>query len=293
MEQLPESILVIGAGATGTEFAYLFNRLGLQVTWIIDQYGILPNFDPIAGQTIGKILHGRGVNLLQGQMVERLTPGEDEVVALLASGQTVTAQQAFVGIGRRPDLSRLALENAGLAQDGSGLLAIDPYCRTSVQSVYAVGDVASGPMVANRAVAQAHIAGRHAAGKTVTAYHPETTVQAVFSQPAIAQVGLVAPQSSEVASVQIPYQASLKTSLMADPSPGDRQDETAFVRLVYHRADGRILGGLAVGDHAPDVLAPVALAIRLNASLADLASFGPAYPSLSELAVLAARQELA
>ena len=163
LNKLPQSMVVVGAGATGCESVYLFNQYGVDVTWIVDQFGILPQFNQDLGRALGIALVRRGVRVVQGQMVERLERDEG-VTAVLADGAHIAADMAFVAIGRRPDWDRLNLAAAALSIDSDGQIPTDEYGRTDNKRIYLVGDAAGGAMVANKAMAQSRIAGSHAAG---------------------------------------------------------------------------------------------------------------------------------
>ena len=280
LKALPGSIAVIGAGATGTEAVYLFNRLGLQVTWIVDQFGVLPDYPAAAGELIADILVKRGVMLVQGTLADHFEEEGDDIAVVLADGRRLAAALVFVAIGRTSDLGRLNLDAAGLSLAGRQFPEIDPFCQTRVPGIYAVGDAAGPTMVANRAMAMGRVAGLHAAGAAVAPYKPNTVVAAVYSEPQVAQVGVAAADDGSIQTVQLGFDAAMKAHLL-----GERE---GFVELAYDAAR-KVVGGTAVGPHAGDVLAPVALAIQVGASLDDLATIFAAHPTLSELAFAAAR----
>lgn len=278
LEALPADIVVIGAGPTGSEFVYLFNRLGVKVTWIVDQYGVLPAFAPLAGRFLAETLVKRGVNLVADQLAVRIEYQDDGVVVETSTGDCYRAAMAFVAIGRFPDLSRLSLDNASLPLEPRTAVPVDEFGRTKVKSIYAVGDAAGAPMIANRAMAQAWVAGRHAVGADVPSFRAETVIYATYTEPQVAQVGLVSGKG--VYTLRLPFHVNLKAHLLLEPE--------GFVELAYFD-DRRVAGGVAVGVHAADVLAPVALAVQQAASIDDLTSLYGAHPTLSELAFTAAR----
>jgi dihydrolipoamide dehydrogenase len=211
-------------------------------------------------------------------MAARIVTGEAEgATVVLENGHEYQAEIAFVAIGRRPDLGRLKLEAAGL--DSSAKMVTDAYGRTDVPEIYVVGDAAGAPMVANGATAQAWVAGRHAAGAGVRPYRPQSTLAAVYTEPQVAQVGRLEGEGVEV--VQVPFTDSLKARLLPE--------DEGFLQLAYEAMSGRLAGAAAVGAHAADVLAPVAVALQMDATLADLETLYPAHPTLSELAFVAVR----
>ena len=133
----------------------------------------------------------------------------------------------------------------------------------------------------DRAMAMARVAGLHAAGADVAPFNPNAVIAAVYSEPQVAQVGIVASEDGAIQTTRVAYSTVMKAHLLSETE--------GFVELAYDQA-GRVTGGLAVGPHAGDVLAPVALAIQVGASLNDLAAIFAAHPTLSELAFAAARQ---
>ncbi len=281
LEALPRSVVVVGGGATGSEFAFLFNALGLDVTWVVDEQGVLPMFHPRAGQMLAQALSARGVRLVAGVRALAAEPSPDGVTVTLADGRRLEAEMAFIAVGRRPDTDRLALEAAGVAVREDGAPAVDAFCRTNVPHIFAAGDVTGKPMIANRAMAQGYVAGTLAAGGSVPPVREEAVVFAIYTEPQVAQVGRL--DGENVQMLTVPFTESLKGAVV----PGG--DDGVFA-LAYSDADGRIVGGLAVGPHAADVLTPVAQAIAAGMTVADMALLFPAHPTLSEVAFAAARQ---
>ena len=279
LDTLPDSIAVVGGGATGTEFAYLFNRLGLDVTWIVDQNGVLPDFDPEAGRFIADTLVKRGVNLVEGQMAAQIDQTDGGIAIVLADGSRHESQMAFLAIGRKPDVAGLNLEGIGLVLK-KGTVSVDGYGRSPQPHIYFAGDVTGPPMIANKATAQAWAAGQHAAGLTPATCPPEAVIGAIYTEPQVAQVGTLSGEN--VKTSQVPYSASMKAHLLPE---GD-----GFVKLAYDENDHRIVGAVAVGHHAADVIAPVAVAIRAGLSMQEFGVLYGAHPTFSELAFTAARQ---
>lgn len=281
LKSLPGSMIVIGAGATGVEAVYLFNRLGVAVTWIVDQFGVLPGFEPAAGELMAEILAKRGVKIVKGKLADHFEDGEDGgVTAVLDDGSRESADLAFVAIGRFADLGRLNVAAAGLSVAENKYPETNAFCQTAVSTIYAVGDAAGPPMVANRAMAMARVAGLHAAGADVGSYNPHAVVAAVYSEPQVAQVGVTSADDGSIQTTRLDFGAVMKAHLLGEAE--------GFVELAFDDAR-KVVGGTAVGAHAGDVLAPIALAIQVGATLDDLAGIFAAHPTLSELAFAAAR----
>lgn len=294
LASLPPTMLVIGGGVTGAEFTHAFAALGVRVTWLVDQFGVLPGFDRRLAHLVHASMTSRGVRIVEGEPVASVTTEGEDAVARLADGRTVTADRAFVAIGRSADLASLNLAAAGLEAAGVEpfrSIAVDAFARTAVPHILAAGDVTGSPLSATKALAQAFTAGRVAAGADVAPLDPTTWIDAVYTSPQVAQVGLTPSRATAAGRAvtvhRVPATASLEYHLLDDAvhAGGD----SAEVTVVADAADRRVLGACAFGPRAAEQLAAVALALRLRATLDDLAAVVPAYPTLSELPFIAAR----
>jgi pyruvate/2-oxoglutarate dehydrogenase complex dihydrolipoamide dehydrogenase (E3) component len=252
--------------------------------WIVDEYGVLPPFERDVVDVLVEALADRGVVRQEGIAANSAVADDEGVTVTLDDESPFRAEMAFIAVGRRPDVAGLNLEAAGLPDNPRRGIEVDGYGRSAVAHIYAAGDVTGLPMTANKAMAQGWIAGQHAVGEPVDAYRPETVVEAVYTDPQLAQLGSSKSKAAErghsVRVLRLGYEAGLKAVLL---------DETeGFVKLVVDADAGTLLGASAVGANAADVLAPVALSIRLGARLSDLALFA-AHPGLGELAFAAAQ----
>ncbi|MBX0330928.1 FAD-dependent oxidoreductase [Oscillochloris sp. ZM17-4] len=279
--QLPPDIVVVGGGVTGSEFASLFSLLGVRVTWVVGPKGVLPEFAPESGQMLAEALRRRGVEIRQGQRAVRVEHGESGVAIIAADGARHPASMAFLAVGRSPDLGRLNLAAVGL-DPAAGPPPADGLGRTAAEGVYLVGDAAGGPMLANRAMAQAWAAGRHAAGADAPAFCADAVIHAAYCDPQVAQVGQV--NGPDTRTVRLPLSAALKSHLSG---AGE-----GYVALSYDPDSRQVRGGAAVGAHAADILAPVAMAIQHQLPVDALAATFAANPTMSELAFMAARAAL-
>jgi pyruvate/2-oxoglutarate dehydrogenase complex dihydrolipoamide dehydrogenase (E3) component len=285
LREIPGDVVVIGGGATGAEFVYLFDSLGSEVTWMLDDRGVLPDFPPEAAALLVEALDRRGVRRVQGPAA-RIERGGRGVVVVCGNGRRYAAHSAFLAVGRLPALGGLAPETVGLAPRPDGTLWVDAYGRTEVPNIYAVGDVAGPPMLANYGEAQGRVAGLHAAGVTAPGFRPETVVHAVYTSPQIAKVGDAEGVAGighpgRIGRIRAPFHAGLHALL--HPGKG-------WLELVLEQPEGRIIGAWAVGPGAADSLAPVALAVRLRATAEQMAEVAPAVPTITELPFIAARE---
>ncbi|MEJ2480486.1 MAG: FAD-dependent oxidoreductase [Acidihalobacter sp.] len=272
LDWLPARVVVIGGGPTGCETAHLFNALGVSVTWLPGRPGVLAGFARPAVQWLTAAFAQRGIEILEDTDAVDIERGERQACVVTDTGARLEAELVFVATGRRADLESQGLDALGLdlppATDGFGYAA---------QNLYLIGDAAGAPFLANRALAQARIAARHALDLPVAPYAPDTVVQAVYTQPEVAQVGRV--EGGGIRIMELPMDTALKAHL--------HSPEGGFA--LSWDTDGRVAGGWVVGDHSADALAPVAAAIAAGASIEQLAAAWPANPTLGELACAAAR----
>jgi dihydrolipoamide dehydrogenase len=284
LTEWPQHMVVIGGGVTGAEFAYFFNRMGCQVTWVTDLPTLLPRANRDLSDALEQVLHARGVVVQKSVPVQSVSTEGDGIVATLRDGHTRSGSHAFIAIGRRPDTAGLDLQAAGIAATARGI-TVDDFCRTSQSHIYAAGDVAGAPYVANRGQTQARVAARHALGVVASPFRPETVIEAVYTSPQVAQVGLSEQEASiqgrTVKVYRAPYEDALKPRLSGDPA--------GFVKTLTDPDDGRVLGAAAFGDRAAEVLSPMAVAIAGSITLDVLAALFPAYPTVTEIVSIAAR----
>jgi dihydrolipoamide dehydrogenase len=283
LASLPERLIMVGGGVTGSEFAYLFRMLGSEVTVVTDMPRLLPRADEEVSQALEHAFEQMGIRVMFSSPVESVMATPGEVRVQLSDGSVLEATHAFIAIGRRPDLSRLNLEAVGLQPTPQGV-PVNEYLQSQVPHLYIAGDAAGAPFTVNRGWAQARVAVRHALGVPVEPFRADLVVEAVYTQPQVAQVGLTEAQTREqglkVKVLRARYADNLKAQLL-----GERE---GFVKLVVDEATGRLLGGSAAGSHAADVLAPLAVAMALGGTLESLASVYPAHPTLVELLTEAA-----
>ena len=295
--EIPARVVIVGAGATGAEFAHLFLRLGSHVTWLVDTYGVLPGMAADAVAVLVSALTRAGLELRAGVAATAVEAHGRSVTVSLADGGSVTADAAFLAVGRVPDLTRIAHQPSGSVTPTGA--AVDGFGRTATPGLYLVGDAAGPPMLANDAESMAVAAGRHAAGAPSQPHRPDAIVHAVYTEPALAQVGEVGQAGDAggaLRSQRVSFRDCLKPWLSepgpaTDPPTNPSTDSAeGFLTLFCDASTGAVRGAVAVGPGAPDAVAPVAVAIAAGASVQALAAAGPAYPTLSELPTLAARR---
>jgi len=284
LDSWPESITVIGGGVTGSEFVYLFNSMGSKVTWVTDLSVLLPHADMEISEALEAEFEKRGVDIFKESPVEKAQAAENGVRVTLQSGQILEASYGFIAIGRRADLDSLNLDAVGVSHDRSGVV-VDEHGQTSITSIYAAGDAAGPPYLANRGLAQARVAVRAALGIEHEPYHSEWIVEAIYTEPQIAQVGL---RESEAAEANILYEV-IRTEYRDNLKAQLGSTQCGILKILVSQEKGIILGGSAIGTGAAEMLASVAVAIRAGLTVDQFADIFPAHPTLSELPFQLAR----
>jgi len=284
LDTWPEHLIVIGGGVTGSEMASCFSQFGVRVSWVTDLPTFLPRMDDDVAEALAGALAERGVALYPNAPVEKGESLPEGVRVHLRDGRVLEGSHAFIAIGRRADTARLNLDAIGLQATPAGI-PVDDYGRSAQSHIYVVGDLAGPPYSVNRAIAQARTAARHALGLAATPLREGSWVEAVYSDPQVAQVGLnestAQAQGRAVKVYRVGYDQALKAHLEGQPR--------GLVKVLVEVESGKVVGGAAVGSHAAEIVNALSLAVLSGQTLEDLARWSPAYPTLSELIPMAVR----
>ena len=286
LTELPASLLVLGGGYIGCEFASIFAQLGTKVTVVEMLDRLLPTLDADVGAEVAKALKRRKVKVHVASKLASLEAGADGVTGALEGGRTIQAERALICVGRRMLSGHLGLEEAGVAVE-NGAIQIDEHCETSVAGIYAVGDVTGKLQLAHVASAQGFVAAEHAAGREA-AIDYRCVPAAVFTRPEVGTVGLT---EQEAAAAGHPVRAG-KFPLQALGRAVAMGETAGFAKVVADADTGQVLGLHLVGAHASDVIAEGALAVALEATVKELAATIHAHPTLPEAVMEAARSWL-
>jgi len=283
LTRLPASVLILGGGYIGCEFASIFAQFGVQVTVVEMLERLLPNLDSDVSAEIAKALKKLKVKVHVGTKMESVAATSDGVTARLSGGATVQAELALICIGRRLLSDGLGLEEAGVKVE-NGAIVVDRHCETTAAGVYAIGDVTGKMLLAHVASAQGIVAAEHAAGLN-SAMDYRCVPAAVFTHPEVGTVGMTEAGATaagyEPKAARFPLQALGRAVAMGETA--------GFAKIVADKATGQILGVHVVGPHASDVVAEAALAVSLEATVAEVAHAIHAHPTLPEAIMEAAR----
>ncbi len=286
LKEVPQRLLIVGAGAIGLEMATIYSRLGSQVTVVelLDQ--ILPGTDRQVAGELHKALKRQRIQVLLETTVEGWDPQAGE--ALLksvkdGSTRTVAADRILVAVGRRPNTEGLSLEAVGVRTDPKGYVLADETLRTNVDGIYAIGDVTGPPLLAHRAMKQGVVAAEVVAGRAV-AFEPQGIPWVVYTLPEVAGVGL-SQERAEAAGYRVRVGVFPYTALGRAATVG----ETAgLVKVVADAETDLLLGFFAVGPQAESLVAEGTLALEMGATLEDLDLTVHPHPAFSEAVMEAA-----
>lgn len=280
LERLPESLIVIGSGPIGCEFAQIFSRFGSKVTMLSSSPLPLPKEDPEVGEVLKDVLVSGGVDFRGGYRAEevRLENGEKVVKAVNGQGKKVEArgEEILIAAGRAPTAGSLALENAGIEIQDKGLV-VDEHLKTTAPNVYAAGDVTGKYLFTHVAEYQGRTALRNALFPLKTKADHRVVPWTTFTDPEVARVGLTEEQArTEHDRVEVFRQpfASVDRA-MADG------ETTGLVKIVVGRR-GKILGGHIIGPDAGNLIHELVLAMQRNIPVQALSTTIHVYPTLSQ-----------
>jgi dihydrolipoamide dehydrogenase len=286
-EKLPGSIVIIGAGAVGMEFATVWNSYGMEVTVVEMLAHILPTEDEEAAAEVAKAFTKRGVNLLVGHKVEAVeaTKGGVKVtVSAEGASKDLEAEQALVAIGFRPNSKGMGMEEAGVKINERGFVEIDEKMATNVPGIWAIGDVTGKLMLAHVGSAMGIVCAENIAQHETVTLDYEMMPRATYCSPQVASFGLTEVQAKErgftVKTGRFPFQANGKALGLGDYA--------GWVKLVVDQKYGEILGATMVGPEVTELLPELTLAHMLELTPAEIARNVHAHPTLSEALMEAA-----
>lgn len=285
---LPKSVVIIGAGAIGVEFATVWSSYGVEVTIVEMLPRLLPLEDAEAGAELEKAFTKRQIKSLTNHRVESLETTESGVKVTVASeGQekkVLEADQALVAIGFKPNGRGLGLEELGVKLSERGAVEIDERMATNVPGIWAIGDATAKLMLAHVGSAQGIICAENIAGVETTTLNYEMMPRAVYCQPQVASFGITEAQAKErdieVKIGRFPYQANGKALGLGET--------TGWVKLITDAKYGEILGAVMVGPEVTELLPELTLAQMMELTVEEIARNVHAHPTLSEAMMEAA-----
>jgi NAD(P)H dehydrogenase (quinone) len=277
LREVPEHLVVVGAGATGAEYTTAFLRFGAQVTFICSRDRILPTMDEDAALVIEDVFERRGLKTVKRAKAAKVERVGDRGVVHLEDGRTVEGSHVLLTIGQVPQTGGLGLEEVGVQTNERGAVIVDGVSRTSVPSIYAAGDVTAKLMLASVAAMQGRIAMWHLLGQAVSPLRWDAVAATIFTDPQIATVGLSEQRAAETGIEVEVDTLPLATNSRAKMS--NRPD--GFVKLLARPGSGTIAGGAVVASYASDLIAPISEACFNRLTASQLSQAFQTYPSFA------------
>ena len=275
-ENLPQSVLVMGGGVIGCELATVYSELGIPTHLVEMVDTLLPELDDEAAKLITQMLTDRGVEVRTGRKVAAVTTEGNGIAAKLDDGQTIHAQCILTAVGRAPEIDKIGLEEIGV-ELAHGVIRVDERCRTSVENVYAVGDVAETRQYAHLAARMGLVAAENAMGHEMADDRTVVPV-GVYTHPEIASVGLTREKAKEQFGAVRVFRTSYANSSMA-VACGQAEGQ---VKVLADPESGRIYGALWIGPHATDMIQELAVAMRHGLTLGQLHDTIHPHPTFQE-----------
>jgi glutathione reductase (NADPH) len=278
LPQLPRSVLIQGGGYIAVEFAGIFAGLGSQVTLVYRGDNILRGFDDEVRTHVRTDMEKRGIKVITGCKVAAIERVDSRFSARLSVGDEVSADCIMFATGRAPNVKNIGLKEAGVDIAKNGGVAVDDYSRSSIASIYAVGDVTNRVNLTPVAIREGHAFADTVFGGKPTAADHVNVPTAVFSDPEVGAVGLTETQARERLSRTDIYRAAFKP-LRATLSG---RDTTTLLKLVVDGVTDRVVGCHIVGEGAAEMVQVAAIAVKMGATKADFDATMALHPTTAE-----------
>jgi dihydrolipoamide dehydrogenase len=289
LEKLPKSLIILGAGAIGIEFAFVMSSFGVEVTVVEMLDRILPLEDEEVVNVLYKDYKKRGITFLTGTKAAKLAHKKSGLTVTVEdkSGKSreLEAEKLLVAVGRAPNSAELGLEDLGVKTE-RGFIVTKDYYQTSVPGIYAIGDVIASPLLAHVAMKEGEMAVEHIAGHPVPAkLDPDIIPSAVYCEPQIASFGPTEEKARErgldFEAASFPYRGAGKSVAIEQPE--------GMVKVIYDKNTSELLGAHVVGANATELIHELLLAKKSELLPEDIATMVHAHPTLSEAVMEGAR----
>lgn len=284
LKHIPSSLLIIGGGAIGLEFACIFHALGTNVTIVEALPNIIPEGDREISQTLEKILMAKGIDIKKKTTIERINYIDKGIEVILKSSSInkLIIERVLIATGRKPYIRGLGLESAGIICENNKII-VNEKMETNIKGIYAIGDITGPPFLAHKACAEGIIAAENAMGKQATMDY-RVIPYCVFTIPEVASVGF-----SEERAKEKEYKINVgKFPFIASGRAITLEETKGFVKIIADRETDAILGVHIVSAYATELIAEAALAIKLGCTTGEITRIIHPHPTLSEVIFQAA-----
>ncbi|MGP8248547.1 MAG: dihydrolipoyl dehydrogenase [Candidatus Dormibacteria bacterium] len=277
LRQLPKSCVIVGGGAIGAEFAYVYSSYGVEVTVVEALARLLPMEDHEVSKELTRQFERQGIGLRTGSLIQRSERTGEGWRLHLENGDAVEGEMVLTATGVQANVENLGLEDLGVAVQG-GFIKVDDHLRTNVPGVFAIGDVVGPPLLAHAASAEGVIAVETAAGREAAPLDPIQVPRCTYCQPQVASAGYTEEQAKEkgyqVRIGKFPFSASGKAIAMGETM--------GFIKTVVDADTGKLLGTHAIGAEVTELLPEMVMAAWAGVKAEQFEALVHAHPTLSE-----------
>lgn len=278
IEEFPKKVVIAGGGYIALEFACIFNGLGAETSVIYRGEKVLRGFDDDVRDLVQQSMIDRGINVICGDTFSSIEKTDAGLIGHTNGGLSLEANQIMFAIGRSPCTDGLGLAKAGIELNGKGAIKVDKYSRTSVENIFAVGDVTDRVNLTPVAIREGHaVADNEFGGKDIIVDH-ETIATAVFTTPEIGTVGLSEQQAREAYDIVDVYKSSFRPMKSILPGRNDKM----LMKLIVDGSTDRVLGCHIVGPASGEMAQLIGIAVKMNATKADFDATMAVHPTAAE-----------
>lgn len=278
LEIFPEEIVIYGSGYIALEFAGIFNGFGAKTHLVYRSDLPLRGFDADIRREIATALQGRGIILHPETTISAIADNDNGKQVSLSDGAVITAAQVMAATGRSPNTGGLGLAETGVEMGGRGEVVVDESSRTSVPSIYAVGDVTDRINLTPVAIAEGHAFADSTYGRINRVASHDNVASAVFSQPPIASVGLGEAEASEKYAGITVFESRFRA--MKNTISG--RAEMSYMKLIVETASDRVVGVHMMGPDSGEIMQGIAIAVKMGATKADFDGTIGIHPTAAE-----------
>ncbi len=281
LEKVPNKMVVVGGGYIGLEMGSVWSRLGAKVEVVEFLDHITPGMDKEISSEFMKILKKQGMKFNMENKVEKIQKNKSGAVVSTVdkngNKNNFECDVVLISVGRKPNTAGLNLENVGVSLDQGNRIKTDNKFRTSVENIYAIGDVIDGPMLAHKAEDEGIAVAENIAGQSGHVNY-DTIPGVIYTSPEVASIGKTEEQLKEL---NKSYKVG-KFSFMANSRAKAIDDTEGFVKILADAQTDKVLGAHIIGPHAGELIAEIGVAMEFGASAEDIARTCHAHPTFSE-----------
>jgi len=278
LDAIPKSLIIIGAGVSGCEFACIFRQLGSEVTILEKLPRALSTEDTEISEIFERELKKRGIRLLSNITINKVDTRDGSIRVFLTDGTELEAERALVSVGRSLNSDGIGLEKVGIGKGVGGEIIANEKMETNISGIYAVGDVIGGHMLAHVASAEGIVAANNSMGGDERADY-SSVPSAIFTSPEIASVGIRGQQAAEmgikVRTGHFQFRTLAKSHIMGEIE--------GMIKIISDESSDRIVGVHMIGPHASDLIHEAVLAVSKGLKTTDISRIMHAHPTLSEV----------